>query len=317
MKKPVFVKNILELGAGTRGSSLGYSAMVMASLKLGLRLFHDHKTIIVETFNEAIYHPVEDPWAKYINSITKSAGKVGEMISEVIQEKALPFIISGDHSNAASTIYAIKNAYPDKRLGVVWVDAHGDLHSPYTTPSGNMHGMPLAISIAEDNLENKRNEIEEETRIRWESLKNLGGICPKGLPQDIVFYGVRDTEKAEDYLIEKYGIKNFTVDEVRQRGIETCTREGMQILKDCDLIYVSFDVDSMDCDLVSRGTGTPVAHGFTPQEVEDIMKPFVTDNRLACFELVEVNPLLDDKGNVMAETAVQVLNNLISAYKSS
>jgi len=315
MKKIILIKNMSELGAGTRGSSLGFQALEMASHKFGKHLFNQFESIEVPTFNEELYSIVDSPHAKRIDTIIKSSENAGALISEVIIKGELPLVISGDHSNAASTIYAIKKAYPKKRLGVIWVDAHGDLHSPYTSPSGNMHGMPLAISLGIDNLEHKSNEVDESTINKWNSLKSLGGMEPKIFAEDIVFFGVRDTESPEDYLMEKYGMKNFKVAEIRHRGIKACIDEAMALLTNCDLIYLSFDVDSMDCNLVSHGTGTPVENGFSPEESQNIMEYFIKDDRLVCLEVVELNPLLDEKCNLMAETTVRIIDNLIRKYR--
>jgi len=314
MKKIILITNMSELGAGTRGASLGFEALEMASHKFGKQFFNQFESIEVETFNQELYNPVTKPFAKHIDGILKSAKSAGKIISDVIKNGNLPFVISGDHCNAASTIYAIKKAHPNKRLGVIWMDAHGDLHSPYTSPTGNMHGMPLAISLGMDNLENKLNDLDEETIEKWNDLKSLGGIEPKVYPEDIVFYGVRDTEKPEDDLIDRNGIRNFKVSEVRHRGIDECISEAKDILKNCDLIYLSFDVDAMDCNLVSHGTGTPVENGFSPEEAQEIMEHFITDERLVCFETVEINPLLDEKGNKMAETSIRIIDNLIRKY---
>lgn len=314
MKEVVIISNMSELGAGTRGSSLGFKALEMASIKFGKRLFHQYPFIEIETFNHHLYQPVNTPFAKHISGILKSATTAGNTISEILADEKLPFIISGDHFNATSTIYGIKKQFPDKRLGVIWIDAHADLHSPYTSPSGNMHGMPLAISLAEDNPEKKRNNISEESEEKWRLLKNLGGISPKVLGSDLIYFGVRDTESAEDHLIQKYNIRNFKVEEVRHKGIERCAEEALNLLKNCDLLYISFDVDALDCDMVSRGTGTPVEMGFSPIEAESIMKTFIKDKRLVCWEMVEINPLLDDKKNEMAETAVRIMDNVIRFY---
>lgn len=304
-----------ELGAGTRGASLGFKAMEMASLKFGKRLFSEIEVREIESHNEYLYNKVDTPFAKHIEGIMLSSASAGVEIARVFNENKIPFVISGDHCNAASTIYGIKKHFPDKRLGVVWIDAHGDLHSPYTSPSGNMHGMPLAISLAEDNLESKRNDITDLSKKKWEELKDLGGIQPKINAEDIVFFGVRDTEAPEDHLIDKYGIRNFKVEEVRFKGVENCVKEGLSILKDCDILYISFDVDAMDCDMVSRGTGTPVEKGFSPEEAQEIIFGFINDPRMICFEMVEINPLLDNKANKMAETAVRILDNVVRLYK--
>ena len=317
MKEVVIIRNMSELGAGTRGASLGYKALEMASLKFGKDLFSKTPTLKVKTFNEELHVQVSHPFAKHIGGILKSAEEAGKVISESINNSQFPVVISGDHSNAASTIYAIRRSHPDKKLGIIWIDAHGDLHSPFTTPSGNMHGMPLAISLAEDNIEKKRNDVDSETEKKWNQLKGLGEISPKISPENIIFFGVRDTEGAEDYLIKELEIRNFKVEEIRHRSVDTCVSEAKEKIADCDLIYVSFDVDAMDCNLVSKGTGTPVANGLTPEESQQIIEHFINDERLVCLEMVEINPLLDDKGNKMAETTVRILDNVIRKYLKS
>ncbi|MDA9564150.1 arginase, partial [Flavobacteriales bacterium] len=232
------------------------------------------------------------------------------------EKDEFPLVLSGDHSSALGSISGIKMAYPDKRLGVVWIDAHADIHSPHTSPSGNIHGMPLAAALAEDNLDRKINEVAKDTNKTWESMKNIGGISPKVIAQDCVYFGVRDTEEPEDYIAEKLGVKNYKVEEVRYRGLEVCVAEALDKLKDCDHIYISFDVDSMDCDLISKGTGTPVSKGFDQYEIIEIINQIIESGKVGCFEVVEVNPTLDNKGNVMAEVAFDVLHEVTKKLES-
>jgi arginase len=199
----------------------------------------------------------------------------------------------------------IKAAQPEKRLGVIWIDAHADLHTPYTTPSGNMHGMPLAMVTQLDNLDCKINQPSQETLTYWDKIKKIGGDSPKINPQDIVFISVRDTEAPEDFLIKKYSIKNFSTAEVRQLGVATIAKEALQLLKDCDQLYISFDVDSLDSS-ISVGTGTPVPNGLTVAEALQLNAELIKDKRVCCWEIVEVNPTLDTE-NTMAEIAFDVL----------
>lgn len=210
----------------------------------------------------------------------------------------------------------IKAAEPKKRLGVIWIDAHADLHTPYTTPSGNMHGMPLAMVCQLDNLECKVNEPTEDTITYWEKIKTIGGDFPKILPSDIVFISVRDTEEPENFLINKYGIKNFKTSEVRTKGITQIAKETLEILKDCDQVYISFDVDSLDSS-ISMGTGTPVPNGLTVEEAIQLNAELIKDKRVCCWEIVEVNPTLDSE-NTMAEAAFEVLeittNSLVENF---
>jgi arginase len=220
-------------------------------------------------------------------------------------EKKFPIVLAGDHSTAAGTIMGIKAANPEKRLGVVWIDAHADLHTPYTTPSGNMHGMPLAMVTQLDNKDCQINEPGSETISYWEKIKKIGGDFPKIQPKDIVFISVRDTEEPEDYLIHHYGIKNFSTAEVRELGIEKVAAQALEILAECDQIYISFDVDSLDSS-ISVGTGTPVPNGLTVEEAINLNAELIKDKRVCCWEIVEVNPTLDTE-NTMAEIAFEVL----------
>ena len=143
-------------------------------------------------------------------------------------------------------------------------------------------------------------------------MKNIGCKGAKVLAENIIYFGFRDTEEAEDRQIEKLNIRNYKVHEVRYRGLQTCVTEALNKLSHCDMIYVSFDVDSMDCDMISYGTGTPVPKGFDQYEVIRIINQIIESKKVVCLEVVEVNPLLDTKGNKMAETAFEVLEAVTS-----
>jgi arginase len=221
-----------------------------------------------------------------------------------------PVVISGDHSNAGGTIAGIKAAKPNSRLGVIWIDAHADLHTPYTTPSGNIHGMPLAASIGEDNEESKVHEPDEKTKKQWDQLKSFGKMEPKVLAEDIVFIGLRDFEKEEKHLIDKYGMKVITTNELRRKGPENVVRAALRFLTECTDIYVSFDVDSLDSS-ISKGTGTPVSNGLKEREAEDLISKFMQNRKICCFEITEVNPTLD-KENLMAEIAFNILQRSVN-----
>ncbi len=193
---------------------------------------------------------------------------------------------------------------------MIWIDAHADLHTPYTTPSGNMHGMPLASAIAEDNEDFAVHEIDSETKRAWDALKHIGKIAPKVLPEDIVFISLRDYEREERGLIEKYGMKVITTNEVRRKGPENIVRAVIRYLSDCTDIYVSFDVDSLDSS-ISKGTGTPVSNGLREREAEDLISKFMQNRKICCFEITEVNPTLD-KENLMAEIAFNILQRSVN-----
>lgn len=309
MEKIRLVLNASELGAGTRGASLGIDAMKIASIKAGSKYFANYNTSIIPTQNDLLYNDVKFDKAKRIDGVVDNYEKVTSMISEVMNGGEYPIVLSGDHSCAGGTIAGIKKAHPDKRLGVIWIDAHADLHSPYTSPSGNIHGMPLATALNEDNLDHKIKDLDEELAAQWNELKNMGGVAPKINPEDLVFVGVRDTEDPEDFYIANNKVKNVTVEEVRRSKVREIAEQILSYLKDCDMLYLSFDVDSMDCDLVSYGTGTPVPNGLTEQEASGLINNLLIDRRVKCFEIVEINPCLDNKQNKMAETAFRVLES--------
>jgi arginase len=299
-----------EIGAGTRGASLGIDAIKIAALDFMSNLFVNFPSEVVETENRLLYEPVASPYAKRIVGIHTMYERVSGAVCETVKSGLFPIVLAGDHSTAGGTIAGLRMAKPKRRLGVVWIDAHADLHSPYTTPSGNMHGMPLSICLADDNIESKVHNPDQPTVDMWKKLKNLGKIEPKVLPEDIVFIGLRDFEKEEEALIKKHNIKVIQVAEVRRKGIENVVRQTFQHLNSCDDIYVSFDVDSLDSS-ISRGTGTPVSNGLREREAEDLLASMMQHHKICCFEITEVNPTLD-KENLMAEIAFNVLQRSVN-----
>jgi arginase len=294
-----------EIGAGTRGASLGVEAMKIASLDLKSGFFNQHDSVEVENVNELLFNGAAHAYAKFIDGVLIMEERVCLEVYETIFDDFFPLVMAGDHSTAYGTIAGIKKAWPKKRLGVIWIDAHADLHSPFTTPSGNMHGMALAMACGIDNLECKVNDPKGETLDYWEELKNVGGPGPKILPEDIVFIAVRDFEKAENYLINKNNINFIDVEEVKKSSPAVAARKALNMLDHCDLIYVSFDVDSMDS-RISSGTGTPVPNGLAVDEARALNEELAKDPKVCAWEICEVNPTLDTE-NRMAESAFEVL----------
>jgi len=315
MKAIKIIKNRSDIGAGTRGSDLGIDAIEIAAINQGNNYFDNFQFEDVATENESIYDKVKSSFAKRIGFVHNQCERLCEHVKTNLDNNTFPLVISGDHSSALGTISGVKAAFPNKRIGVVWIDAHADIHSPYTSPSGNIHGMPLAAALYEDNLNCQVNEVTPGTNETWEKMKNIGVPGAKVKASDVIYFGVRDTEEPEDKQIEALQIKNYTVSEMRFRGLDTCVNEAISMLNDCDLIYISFDVDSMDCDMISNGTGTPVPKGFDQYEVIHIINAFVATKKVASLEFVEVNPLLDFKGNKMAETAFEVLDEVTKTIK--
>jgi len=307
MKTIKLIKNRSDLGAGTRGSDLGIDAIEIAAINKDDDYFNCYPFEDIETVNETIYNKVNNSFAKRIGCVLKVCTRLSKSVKNSLSDNNFPIVLSGDHSSAIGSISGIKAAYPNKRLGVVWIDAHADIHSPFTSPSGNIHGMSLAAVLNDDNLEDRINNVFKETQSYWTQLKNIGVNEQKVRHEDVVYFGVRDAEEPEKQTMKKNQMKNYMVDEMRYRGFDICLQEAVDKLIDCDMIYISFDVDSMDCDLISKGTGTPVSKGFDQYEIIEIIKAFIKTDKVECFEVVEVNPLLDNKGNVMAETAFDVL----------
>lgn len=302
------IKNRSDIGAGTRGSDMGIDAMEIAAINQNNHYFNKYDHLDVETCNESVYEKKVLNFSKRISQVHKQCTRVCNAVKATLQDGQFPIVLSGDHSSALGTMSGVKAAHPDKRLGVIWIDAHADLHSPYTSPSGNIHGMPLAAALNEDNLGCQINELNEDTESLWSALKSIGVKGPKLLSEDLVYFGVRSTETPEDKLIKEQSIRNYKVAEVRYRTVNTCVEEALDQLKQCDHIYISFDVDSLDCDMVSYGTGTPVPKGFDTPEVLELIGQLIASTKVSCLEFVEINPTLDNHGNKMAEEAFKVLD---------
>lgn len=305
-----------EIAAGTRGASLGVDALKIASLDKKSDFFTRFEPISVEDENNLLFKGHKYEHARFADGVFLMLERVCNAVKSVRQQGQFPIVLAGDHSTAAGTICGIKAAAPEKRLGVIWIDAHADIHSPYTTPSGNMHGMPLAMVCGLDNWDCKQNDPHPDAVNYWEKIKNIGIKGPKIKPEDIVYMAVRSTEKPEDYLMEKHGIRNFTVRDINRLGIIRVCEEALERLKDCDQIYISFDVDSLDAHL-TPGTGTPEENGLSLLQALELNKELIKDKRVCCWEIVEVNPTLDYE-NETAEAAFDILeettNSLIAHY---
>ena len=315
MKNIKIIEVPSEIGAGTRGASLGIEAIKIAALDFMSNFFIHFPCEKIPVENKLLYEPIESPYAKRIKGVAAMYEKVSKSVADSIKHNFFPVVLTGDHSMSGATMAGIKMAKPKSKLGVIWIDAHADLHTPYTTPSGNMHGMPLAVAINEDNKECGVHQLDDETIQYWEQLKGMGNIAPKVLPEDIVYISLRDFEKEEKFLIDKYGIKVVSTKEVRNKGAENIVRSVIRYLSDCSDIYISFDVDSLDSG-ISKGTGTPVGNGLREREAEDLISKFMQNRKVCCFEITEVNPTLD-KENLMAEIAFNILQRSVNALMMS
>lgn len=311
-KDITFIINPSEITAGTRGASLGPYAVITEARKIKNQLFGKYPIQTLSDCNYLLDKDTKFQYAKNAEGLIQVYEAVSDALANVFDLNRFPFVFAGDHGSAGGTIAGIKKQFPEKRIGVVWIDAHGDIHSPYTTPSGNMHGMPVATALAEDNKENQRNTLSTEEKEIWDRLKNIHGICPKILPEDLVYIAVRDIEKEEVDLINRLNICSHSVSDVRNKGAVNIVEEIKSKFVDYDFIYISFDVDSMDPEFTSHGTGTPVENGLKPDEALQIIDALLKTDKVICLEFVEINPCLDEKKNKMAEVAFELANTLIT-----
>ncbi len=294
-----------EIGAGTRGASLGVEAIKIASMDKQSDFFKQYESVEVEHVNNLLFDEAKHEHAKFIDGVLIMEERVCLEVHETIWEEDFPLIIAGDHSTSYGTIAGIKKADPKVRLGVIWIDAHADFQTPFTTPSGHMDTMALSMACDIDNLECKVNDPGGETLDYWEQIKNVGLPGAKVNPEDIVYIAVRDLEKPENYLINKYNINFIETEDVRKAGPAKIAEEALQMLDHCDLIYVSFDVDSLDSG-ISTGTGNPSPNGLTVEEAKILNADLAKSAKVCAWEIVEVNPTLDTE-NRMAESAFEVL----------
>tara|TARA_Y100000748_G_scaffold204255_1_gene171032 strand:+ start:307 stop:1245 length:939 start_codon:yes stop_codon:yes gene_type:complete len=306
------IKNRSDIGAGTRGSDLGIDAIEIAAINTENDFFNIYPYIDIQTHNETVYNKNKNTFAKRINFVCEQCERLREGVKKELQKGFFPLILSGDHSSALGSLSGIQKANPDKEIGVIWLDAHADIHTPYSTPSGNIHGMPLAAALSIDNKEFSKNKVSDSTEKNWLRMKNMGDKVPLIKPENLIYFGVRDTEKEEDQIIQSKKIKNFSVNDVRNIGLKSCIDQTIDQFVSTDLIYISFDIDALDCDLFSRGTGTPVSKGFLTEEIISIIKEVKDTGKLVALEICEINPLLDNKGNQMAESAFEIISSVLS-----
>ena len=305
-----------DLGAGTAGAGAGIE-LLKGAVQRQQDLRRLSEGLIQEI--EGQKHPsaratartseagTATPHARHIEAITRVMGDAANLVAAALTQGLFPIVLAGDHSTAAASIAGIRRAHPSERLGVIWIDAHADIHSPFTTPSGNMHGMPLAIAAAHDNLTEAINDPDDVTRQLWRQLQELGGSQGPAFDLgDLIYIAVRDTEPAEDVTLASKSIPVIRTEQVRREGPDAAARRCLEYLADVDRIYVSFDVDALDS-TICKGTGTPVPGGLWADEAEAILRRLLADPRVCCWEICEINPHLDTL-NTLAEVSLGIFN---------
>lgn len=270
----------MDLGAGRRGVDMGPSAVRVANLharieSLGYEVEDLGNIEVVQP--ESV--PRKDARARYLQEIAKSCARLAKMVEKAMAQGHFPLVLGGDHSIAAGTIAGVTKQLrrEKKKLGVIWIDAHADMNTPATSPSGNVHGMPLAATVGMGPKE----------------LTQIGGFSPKVNPKNVVLIGLRDVDEAERDNIRKSGVKAFTMRDVDELGLRTVMAHAIGTAMDgTDGIHLSFDMDSVDPD-DAPGVGTPVRGGLTYREAHLAMEIINDSGAMVSMEIVEVNPVLD------------------------
>jgi arginase len=297
-----------DIGAGFRGSDQGITALLDLFDKSNIAAQVKKKDCVV-SYAEGF----TSVYAKNIEKVLYICEAVCGEVYDSLMSGHIPIVISGDHSSATGTIAGIKKAKPESRLGIIWVDAHADLHTPFTTYSGNMHGMTLAASLGLDNAECLLRDPDEVTLYFWNRFKRIGGLFKKVRPSDIVYVTLRDLEEQETYIINKFGIQNFTTEDLRDMKEKILGTLILRYLKDCTDIYLSFDTDSLE-GTISKGTGLPVDNGIMPKEAVNLIGIILEDPKVICFEITELNPSFDDN-HATTNMVYRILEKSLSILK--
>lgn len=233
---------------------------------------------------------------KRVDGVLYSVTELADIVHQEIQAERFPLIVGGDHSMAIGTLAGLAKTGP---YGVIWVDAHADLNTGETSPSGNIHGMPLAAAMGMGDIR----------------LTEVGGREPKLLPEHLVYIALRDIDEGEMNEINRLGIKVITVEEVRTRGVDVIMNEALAYLRErVGRFYISFDMDSLDASLVP-GTGTPVDGGLTENEGKAILREAMKAEDLLAVELVELNPALD-REELTAQLAYRLVDTVIKTKEN-
>jgi arginase len=281
----------MDLGAGRRGVDMGPSAIRYAGLE------HDLEALglcVTDYQNISVPGPesgdVGNPRAKFEQLIESACIELKSRVGEIIRAGHFPLVLGGDHSIAMGTVAGLLDAWGD--VGVLWIDAHGDINTPETTPSGNVHGMPVAAMLGRAGL-----------------CARLGWGTRHIRPERLVLFGTRTLDPGERRLIHELGIRMFTMSEIDQRGVLPVVRDAIEILSGPGGIHVSFDIDAVD-PLEAPGVGTPWPGGLTYREAHLAMELLAATGQVSSMELVEVNPIADHENRTARLASELILSAL-------
>jgi arginase len=283
----------LDLGGNRRGVDMGPSALRIAGLgeritRLGYTVIDrgDLPSPIPET------QELRDERQKYIHDIAKVCEQLYAAASECLDSGGLPLVLGGDHSLAAGSVAAAAHWAATKRklpIGLLWIDAHGDMNTPTTSASGNVHGMPLAALLGPEPS----------------ALSNIGGFSPKVLPANTVLIGVRNLDEREKVAVRDSHVRVFTMKDIDRQGIASIVEQAVSLAGTGTAgIHVSFDLDACDPG-IAPGVGTPVKGGLDYREAHMVMEIVADSGMLTSLDLVEVNPTLDER-NATAQLAAEL-----------
>ena len=271
----------MDLGASRRGVDMGPSALRVAGLQARIKQLgcqvEDIGNISVKQPEEMSYG---EKRAKYLAEIADACKDLSGIVEKSLDESMTPVVLGGDHSIAAGTLSGVAAHYKkkEKRVGLVWLDAHGDINTPDSSPSGNVHGMPLAATMGYGATE----------------LVELQGFKPKVEPQNISLVGIRDLDSAEKKLAKKSGVHVYTMRDIDERGMREVMSDALRhAMDDTDGISVSLDMDFVD-PVDAPGVGTPVRGGATYREAHLAMEMIADTEAMVSLEIVEINPVIDE-----------------------
>jgi arginase len=283
----------LDLGAGRRGVDMGPSALRLAGLNakltsLGYQL-EDLGNVSVAQQESTPSGPEN---AKYLPQIAKTCTKLAEMVENVLVAGNFPLVLGGDHSVAAGTVSGVSDFFRKRseKIGLIWIDAHADMNTPESSPSGNVHGMPLACCVGRGPRE----------------LAQIFDYTPKVEGVNVVLVGIRDVDRREREIIRESGVTAFTMRDIDERGLPNVMERAIAVANDgTSGFHLSLDMDAVDPD-EAPGVGTPVRGGMTYREAHLAMETICDCSRMTSMEVVEVNPVLDE-ANRTALLAVELV----------
>ena len=270
----------MDLGASRRGVDMGPSALRVAGLQSRLKQLGRQ---VEDVGNVAVPQPEEQPYgekkARYLDEIAETCKGLADMVRKTLDEDMLPLVLGGDHSIAVGTVAGAASHFQKagKRVGVIWLDAHGDMNTPESSPTGNVHGMPLASIMGFGPPE----------------LVDLAGVKPMVEPRNVVLVGIRDLDSKERRFAKESGVHVFTMRDIDERGMREVMSEALRFATDDTAgICVSLDMDFVDPS-DAPGVGTPVRGGATYREAHLALEMIADSRAMVSFELVEINPVID------------------------